>query len=125
MKFRKSLLTAWCVAALGVVSVPLTASAATRIYLDVAPPAPRHEVVPEPRRGYAWSPGYWNVRNHRHVWQAGHWVRQRNGYYYTQPTWTQRDNRWQLERGRWARGDRDGDGIPNGADRAPNNPQRQ
>ena len=125
MKFRKSLLVVLCVASLGLVSAPLTASAAAAIYLNVEPPPARHETVPAPRRGYLWVPGYWNAKGNRHVWQIGHWERQRTGYYFTQPKWTQRDNRWQLERGRWNRGDRDGDGVPNVVDRAPNDPTRR
>jgi YXWGXW repeat-containing protein len=123
MKFRKSLLVALCAATLGT-AAPLIANAEVRIYLNSAPPEVRYESVPAARRGYIWSPGYWNVKNKRHVWQAGYWQRERKGYHYIQPAWTQRDNRWQLERGRWNRGDRDGDGVPNRLDRAPDNPRR-
>lgn len=124
MKLRTSLVAVLAVFSLGAVAVPLVAVAAVGIYFNVAPPEPRYEVVPAPRAGYVWSNGYWNARNSRHVWQAGHWERERHGYYRTQPAWTQRDNRWQLERGRWNRGDRDGDGVPNSMDRAPDNPRR-
>jgi hypothetical protein len=124
MKLRKTLLLAICVGSLAAITAPLTASAEVGIFLNVAPPPARYEAVPAPRNGYVWSSGYWNARGDRHVWQPGHWERQRRGYYLAQPTWTQRDNRWQLERGRWNRGDRDGDGVPNAMDRAPNNPNR-
>ena len=123
MKFRKSLIVALCASSIGAFALPLTASAAS-IYLSIAPPEARYEAVPEARRGYIWSPGYWNAKGHRHVWQAGHWERNRKGYHFTNPTWVQRDNRWELQRGRWNRGDRDGDGVPNVIDRAPNNPGR-
>ena len=53
--------------------VPATASAAFGVYVDVAPPAPRHELVPAPRRGFVWSPGYWDRRHGRFVWVGGHW----------------------------------------------------
>lgn len=36
--------------------MPIPASA--QIYIDVAPPAPRHEVMPPHRAGYVWQPGY-------------------------------------------------------------------
>jgi hypothetical protein len=124
MTLRNTLLAMMCAGSLVCISAPV-AAAPTGIYLSVAPPEPRHEVVPQPRRGYVWSGGYWNVRGNRHVWQAGHWERNRNGYYRTEPTWTQRDDRWELNRGRWNRGDRDRDGVPNSMDRAPNNPNRQ
>jgi hypothetical protein len=124
MKFRKSLLAALCVVSLGgALNAPM-ASAAVSVYLDVAPPPPRYEAAPPPRRGYVWAPGYWNARNHHHVWQAGHWERERRGYHYNQSTWVEHDNRWQLEKGHWKKGDRDGDGVPNSADRAPDNPRR-
>lgn len=122
MNFRKSVVAVLC-ASIGIVSLPMAAGAAT-IYLSIAPPELRHEVVPAPRRGYVWSPGYWNAKGSRHVWQRGHWERNRVGYYRSAPTWTQRDNRWELQRGRWNKGDRDGDGVPNRIDRAPRNPGR-
>ena len=124
MKFRKSLVAVLCAASFGAIALPITASAAVGIYFNIAPPPDRVEVIPAPRPGYVWSSGYWNVRGERHVWQAGHWERHRAGYHFAQPSWTQRDNRWQLERGRWNRGDRDGDGVPNAVDRAPDNPAR-
>ena len=96
MKLRKSLLTALCIASLGGLAVPVTASAAVQVYLNVAPPAVRYEAVPAPRAGYIWAPGYWNAKNNRHYWQAGHWERDRKGYHYNQPTWTQHNDRWQL-----------------------------
>ena len=120
MKFRKSLLVGICAASL---ALPLAASAAA-IYLNVAPPEARYERVPAPRAGYVWSSGYWNAQNNRHVWRAGHWERERRGHHFVQPTWTQRDNRWELNRGRWNKGDRDGDGVPNRLDRAPDNPNK-
>jgi len=124
MRFRKSLVAVLCTAALGSVVVPSLASADVGVYFNTAPPQVRYEAVPAPRSGYVWSSGYWNARGKKHVWQAGHWERQRSGHYYAQPTWTQHDNRWQLERGRWNKGDRDGDGVPNAVDRAPDNSTR-
>jgi hypothetical protein len=123
MKLRKSLVAVLCVASVGAVALPLAASADTRIYLNSAPPELRHEAVPAPRKGYVWIPGYWNAKNDRHVWQAGHWQRHRAGYHYVEPVWTQQ-SRWALQQGRWSKGDRDGDGVPNSVDRKPDNPNR-
>ena len=125
MKLRKSLLAALCVASLAAASIPIASSAAVGVYFDVAPPAPRVEVIPAPRHGYVWVPGYWDAPGHRHVWIRGHWERERRGYRYIEPRWVERDHRWYLERGGWRRGDRDGDGVPNYRDRAPNNPYRR
>ena len=127
MKLRKLLIAGMCVAALGGAAVPMVANAQVSVYFNSAPPPARYEAVPAARRGYIWVPGYWNARGNRHVWQAGRWERSRAGYNYVQPNWVERDNRWQLDRGRWNRGqrDRDGDGVRNNRDRAPNNPYRQ
>ena len=138
---RKLLLAA--LAASSIWIAPLPAAAETTFYLDIAPPAPRYEVVPAPRAGYAWQPGVWEWNNGRHSWRKGYWVKERHGYYYHPSRWEQRDGRWHMERGRWdkqryaARGDRDHDGVPNQYDRdrdgdgvrnkddhAPDNPRR-
>ena len=139
---RQWLLAALVAASIGAISAP--ASAAVGIYLDVAPPAPRVEVVPAPRAGFVWAPGYWDYRHGRHAWVRGHWVRERHGMYWHPDRWEQLDGRWVLQRGSWnreewrerrlaegardgvpTRNDRDGDGVPNRYDRAPDNPRRQ
>jgi YXWGXW repeat-containing protein len=125
MRIRKALVVAMCVASLGGISAPMTASAEVAVYFNSAPPAARYEVVPAPRNGYVWAPGYWNAKHNQHVWQAGHWERERHGYHYNQPTWVQHDNQWQLHHGSWNKGDRDGDGVPNSVDRAPSDPTRR
>ena len=60
---RKLLLAALAVSSIALAPIP--ASAAVGIYVDVAPPAPRYEVVPAPRAGYVWAPGYYDWRNGR------------------------------------------------------------
>ncbi|MDR7271691.1 hypothetical protein J2X20_004359 [Pelomonas saccharophila] len=124
---RKPTLLASCLAAsfaFGAATLPSTTLAQTAVWIRTAPPPPRHEVVPAPRRGYVWVSGYWGWNGHRHVWHRGGWVKERHGYSYNQPTWVERDGRWEFRRGAWARGDADHDGVPNGADRRPNNPNR-
>lgn len=119
--FRRLLIAAAVAASLG--SVSLSSAAAT--WARVAPPEPRVEAAPQERRGHVWVPGYWDWRRNHHVWVSGKWVRERRGYRYREPVWQERDGRWHLERGRWARRDRDGDGVPNRADRRPNDPTRR
>ena len=121
MKMRKPLLAALCAATLAAATLPLPATAAESHY-NVAPPPPRVEVIPAPRHGFVWAPGYWEARHHRHIWIAGHWEPVRHGHAYRAPRWIERDNRWYFERGRW---DRDHDGVPDHRDRAPNNPYRR
>jgi hypothetical protein len=137
--FRQLMLAAVVATSLGTIATPSMA-ARVAVSINVAPPDQRYEAVPSPRRGYDWTPGYWNwSRDHRrHDWVAGSWMRSRPGYVYTQPTWVDRGGRWEQRRGAWARGDsdrdgvrnsvdrdRDGDGVPNRRDNAPDNPRRQ
>src|SRR5688572_4107085 len=64
-----------------------------------APPPPRFESIPQPRRGYVWVPGYWNWNGHRHVWTAGHWEPERHGYQYRPSTWVRESSGWRMEPG--------------------------
>ena len=95
------------------------------IDIRIGPPPPRVEVVPAPRRGYVWVPGYWGWRGNRHYWVGGTWVRERRGYAYAHPGWVQEGDHWRFNRGGWNRGDRDHDGVPNRFDRQPDNPNRR
>src|SRR3954451_2508274 len=105
-------------------TVSVAAVAAPVIDVRVAPPPPRHEVVPAGRPGYVWSPGDWDWRGHRHVWVAGHWERARHGYAYRSPECVQDGDRWVLRHGSWEHGDRAHDGVPNRYDHHPDNPHR-
>jgi hypothetical protein len=117
---KKLVLAAVLAASFG--SVVPAANAA--LIVRVAPPPPREEIIPAPRSGHVWSAGHWEWRNRHHQWVGGTWVRERRGYHYSQPTWVENNGRWRMERGNWRRGDRDGDGVPNRRDNAPNNPNR-
>ena len=121
--FKKILLASLIAASFA--SVPLTSFAQRTVIIREAPPPPREEVVPGPRRGQAWAPGHWAWRNGQHVWVSGHWMRARPGHRWVGDTWVERNGRWAYQGGRWERGDRDRDGVPNRFDRAPNNPNRQ
>jgi hypothetical protein len=91
----------------------------------VAPPAPRHESVPAARRGYEWAPGFWNWNGHRYTWTRGHWEHARAGYAFRATTWEQADGGWRQSRGGWMKHDRDHDGVPNRADKHPDNAMRR
>jgi hypothetical protein len=136
---RKALFAAITAASLGWTALP----AAAEVYIDVAPPAPRHESVPAPRAGFVWQPGYYDYHHGHHVWRAGHWVKERRGMYWHPTRWEEVNGRWVLRQGNWEREryvhndrdhdgvpnrvdrDKDGDGVPNRYDAAPNNPHRQ
>jgi hypothetical protein len=82
---------------------PALSSAAVGIDIEIAPPAPQVEVVPAPRVGYVWAPGYWEWRGGRHVWVGGRWMHERAGYRWVPERWEQRGNRWHFEHGHWDR----------------------
>lgn len=81
--------------------LPSMAQASYSIVISSAPPEPLYERAPGHRRGYVWTPGYWDWRGHRHEWVGGHWVAERPGYAYVAPAWHQRHGGWYLEPGRW------------------------
>src|SRR5258705_7074962 len=127
--FTKKVLVSALFAAgmLGGAAMPLPAMAAIEVYVNAAPPPVRYEREPEFRRGYVWSPGYWDYRRDKHVWVKGSSVRERNGFAYEPNRWVERDGRWNLERSRWnkSRRDNDGDGVPNNRDSRPNDTNRR
>ena len=141
---RKTILALLLASSATALSLP----AAAEIYVNIAPPAPRYEVVPAPRTGYVWVPGFWDWRGNHHVWIKGHYERERHGYHWHPNRWVESNGHYVLERGRWDKErfvenrnpygdrdhdgvpnrydrDRDNDGVPNRYDRAPDNPYRQ
>lgn len=101
MHIQKTLLAMlWLTAATA--AAPSVSSAA-RLEVDIAPPEARVEVIPPLRPGYVWAPGYWDYRGDRHVWVAGHRIRERRGYHWTPDRWTQDGSHWRHERGHWDR----------------------
>ena len=131
---RKTLLATAFTAAL--LAFGAQAQTYTTTTITVAPPAPRHEVVPGPRAGWIWAPGHYEYNGGQYAWTEGHWMRERSGYEYREPRWVQRgDGSWYLVGNTWehrfdeqrhARGGRDfdGDGVPDRFDRFPRNPNR-
>lgn len=115
--FKTTVIALSMLAPLGLAPSVAQAAVDVDLIVRIPPPAPRVEVVPEPRVGFVWVPGYWSWRENRHVWVAGTWVRERPGYVYERPTWVERDGQWRFARGGWYRHDKDHDGIPNGRDR--------
>jgi hypothetical protein len=111
--------------------------------VQVAPPAPRVEVVPAPRAGNVWIPGHWrwSPRAGQYAWVPGQWKARRAGYVYAPATWVQVGGAWRYREGTWIRPsacrdtdrdgicnrydrDKDGDGIRNRNDVRPGNPNR-
>src|SRR5881394_1763041 len=94
----KTLLLVTAIAALPTIAAP--ARAAVDVYVNVAPPE-RVEVVPAPRTGYIWAPGYYRWRGNHHVWVDGHWARTRVGYHWYADRWDHDGDRWIYRRGHW------------------------
>jgi hypothetical protein len=80
-----------------------TAQAAIGIDIDVAPPAPRVEVVPAPRAGFVWAPGYWRWNGHAHAWHNGYWIKERPGYHWVPDAWVGNGPHYHYARGHWER----------------------
>jgi len=77
------------------------AQVGVNLVIGTAPPVPRFESVPVPRRGYVWVPGYWNWNGHHHIWLAGHWEAERYGYQYQPAVWVREGDAWRLDQGGW------------------------
>ena len=102
MAMRKLLLaTLLLTAAAGI--APAVSVAGVNVDIDVAPPAPRVELVPGPRAGYVWAPGYWAWRGHQHAWVGGHYLRERRGYHWVPDAWQGNGPHYHYMRGHWER----------------------
>jgi hypothetical protein len=90
-----------------ILSVPAYAAVNFNFGVEVAPPPPQVEVMPPPRPGFIWAPGYWNWEGGRHVWVGGNWVGERRGYAYVPDRWVEyregRGSHWHREPGHWER----------------------
>ena len=106
----KSLSTAWrytsfaLIVTVGLASCVVVPARGEGRVIRVAPPPARVVVVPAPRRGYVWAPGYWRWNGKRHVWIDGHWVRERRGYLWVADRWDDRGGHWVYVPGHWERG---------------------
>jgi len=100
----------------------LPATAQAQVVIQIAPPPPRAERIPPPRRGQVWAPGHWEWRGQRHVWIGGRYLQARPGYAYRNPAWEQHGERWEMRRGGW---DRDRRGGPDRHDHRPHDPHRR
>jgi len=93
---------------LTMLSTPAFARVNVRAGIDVPPPPARVEVVPAPRPGYVWAPGYWAWEGRRHVWREGRWIGERHGYHWVPGHWAEhqgpRGARWHFEAGHWEHG---------------------
>ena len=107
MKLRTLCLSAVAALSLGgcvVSGPPARGHAVAFVDIDVRPPPPRVVVVPAPRRGYVWAPGYWRWDGRHHVWVDGRWMREHRGSHWVPAHWEEsRNGRWHFEDGHWER----------------------
>jgi hypothetical protein len=89
--------------ALGLSAVMLAPSLANAgVYVEIAPPDPRVEVVPAaPYPGAVWQPGYYRWHHRHHVWVNGHYARPHRGRQWEPHHWVQDGRHWRFERGHW------------------------
>jgi hypothetical protein len=99
MFMRKAVLCASF--ALGMIALPATAQVSVGFSVGIAPPPARVEVVPAPREGYYWAPGYWRWEEPRrtHIWVEGRFVEARPGYRWRADRWVARDRAYYYEPG--------------------------
>ena len=92
---------------LAVWNAPAVAGVNFNLNIDIAPPPPQVEVIPAPRPGYVWAPGYWAWQGGRYIWVAGRWVPVHRGYYWMPDRWVEyrgpRGPHWHFELGHWER----------------------
>lgn len=84
----------------------LTSPAFSAVGIDIQiapPPAPANIVVPAPRAGFVWAPGYWRWNGRRHVWMGGHWMHAHPGFHWVPEHWVPHHGRYRFVRGHWAR----------------------
>jgi hypothetical protein len=104
MRMHSKILAAVLAAGVGAALVPAISQA--RVYVDIGvapPPPPAAYVVPAPRPGFIWAPGYYRWDGYRHVWVGGYWMRARPGYRWVAPGWQPYGARWRYHGGYWAR----------------------
>ena len=109
MSMRKALLYA------SIALCPVAMPAAAQVYvspprvtinLPMPPPPPHIEVVPGPRSGYVWAPGYWGWQGERHVWVPGRHIEARGGHHWVADSWQAREGRHHFAPGRWEQEDK-------------------
>ena len=68
----------------------MPAGVAIGIEIGSPPPPPRYEVLPPPRGGYQWAPGYWAWDGYNDVWLEGRWEQRQQYWYFNEGNWQPR-----------------------------------
>ncbi len=103
----RNILLLCSVIAMGAMAPPAVAQVNFSLGIGIAPPPARVEVVPPPRAGFVWAPGYWGWDGRNHVWIEGRWMEARAGYYWAPERWErheeERGRHWHFAPGHWER----------------------
>jgi len=84
------------------IATPAVTQARTVEYeINIAPPAPRVDVVPAPREGFIYEPGYWGYDGRQYVWVDGQFIARREGHTYTPHVFERRGEHWMFRGGHW------------------------
>ncbi|APV48659.1 hypothetical protein BWI17_02530 [Betaproteobacteria bacterium GR16-43] len=83
-------------------AMPAKAATPSVIVNRTAPPAEQpFEATPSPRKGYTWSPGFWDWRGTGYRWSPGEWIPERRGFRWQPYGWEERDGLFHFVHGGW------------------------
>ena len=93
-------------AGVALLAVPAVAQLTAEIYVPMAPPPPRIEVVPvvpaDRLTVERWQPGHWSWNGHEHTWTEGRYVARPSPRAEWIPgRWEQRPRGWVYVEGHW------------------------
>ena len=102
MNIRKTIVSvALALGLAGSATLAAAASSSGEIEIQIAPPADRVEMVPEPREGYIYERGHYTWDGNRYTWSEGRFIQKREGHTYTPYALEHRGERWYYRRGHW------------------------
>lgn len=80
--------------------------AGKRVYVKIAPPAPKKVVVVKPAKPWkhaAWVSGHWKWEKGHWVWAKGHWRKTKAGQRWIDGHWKHAPHGWVWIEGHWAK----------------------
>ncbi len=86
--------------------LPEAGAAHSRVYVRIAPPAPRKVTVVAVKRPYRnaiYVAGHWKWNGRRYVWVSARWVKPRKGFVYVPGHWRHNRRGWYWVPGHWKR----------------------
>jgi hypothetical protein len=102
-----SIVGACALGAAAILPIGATAQVSVDVIIGTPPPPVRVEVVPAPRPGYVWAPGYWVWEGHRHVWREGYWETERPGERFVPAAWVNTPGGWRFVPAHWEHHERE------------------